>query len=48
VVELCDRFREKGIRIFVWTLNDPEIFQRIKAHIDGIITDEVELFSKMR
>jgi len=48
VVELCDRFREKGIRIFVWTLNDPEIFQRIMAHIDGIITDEVELFSKMR
>jgi glycerophosphoryl diester phosphodiesterase len=47
-VEVLRSFRKKGIVIFVWTLNDPEIYRKIRREIDGVITDEVELFVKLR
>ncbi|PLV60273.1 glycerophosphodiester phosphodiesterase family protein [Thermotoga sp. KOL6] len=47
-VELVKKFRDMGIKVFVWTLNDPVFFQEIKDHIDGVITDEVEIFVKLR
>jgi glycerophosphoryl diester phosphodiesterase len=33
-----------GLRIFVWTVNDPQAMRRLAAWgVDGIISDETEL-----
>ncbi len=44
--EFCKFLRSKGIKIFVWTLNDIEFFRKIERFIDGVITDKVVEFVK--
>ncbi|KUK14821.1 MAG: Glycerophosphoryl diester phosphodiesterase [Petrotoga mobilis] len=40
--ELLYKWKEKGFKIFLWTINDPEDLHTFKGLYDGIITDEVE------
>ncbi|PNR97253.1 glycerophosphodiester phosphodiesterase family protein [Petrotoga olearia] len=40
--ELMHKWKEKGFKIFLWTVNDPEDLHTFKGLYDGIITDEVE------
>ncbi|RAO99203.1 hypothetical protein PW5551_05235 [Petrotoga sp. 9PW.55.5.1] len=42
------KWKSKGVRIFLWTVNDPTDLYRFKGFYDGIITDEVELIVKER
>ena len=39
--EFCSFLKDRGIRIFVWTLNDIEFFKKIEKFMDGVITDKV-------
>lgn len=36
--------RDAGAKIYVWTLDDLEKFERIKPYLDAVITNQVELF----
>ncbi len=41
---LVEEIQHAGLRIFVWTVNDPETMRRLAAWgVDGIISDETEL-----
>ncbi|UYO99344.1 glycerophosphodiester phosphodiesterase family protein [Oceanotoga sp. DSM 15011] len=37
------KWRKSGMKIYLWTLNDPKDLKTFKGLYDGIITDEVEL-----
>ncbi|AEH50464.1 glycerophosphodiester phosphodiesterase family protein [Pseudothermotoga thermarum] len=41
---ICKMIKEQKVKIFIWTLNDLEKFDRIKDFIDAVITDDVESF----
>jgi glycerophosphoryl diester phosphodiesterase len=36
--------KKLDVKIYVWTLDDMEKYQRIEKHIDAVITNQVELF----
>ncbi len=41
---ICNMIKQKNTKIYIWTLDDLEKFERIKDKIDGVITNDVELF----
>jgi glycerophosphoryl diester phosphodiesterase len=46
--ELMHKWKEKGLKIFLWTVNDPKYLHTFKGLYDGIITDEVEKIVEAR
>ncbi|WP_169925187.1 glycerophosphodiester phosphodiesterase family protein [Petrotoga mexicana] len=46
--ELLHKWKEKGLKIFLWTVNDPKDLHTFKDLYDGIITDEVEKIVEVR
>jgi len=40
--EALQKWKEKGFKIFLWTVNDPKDLQIFRGLYDGIITDEVK------
>lgn len=46
--ELLHKLKEKGLKIFLWTVNDPKDLHTFKGLYDGIITDEVEKIVEVR
>lgn len=46
--ELLHKWKEKGLKIFLWTVNDPKYLHTFKGLYDGIITDEVEKIVEVR
>ncbi|KAF2957189.1 glycerophosphodiester phosphodiesterase [Thermotoga sp. Ku-13t] len=40
--------RNAGAKIYVWTLDDPNKYERIKQHLDCVITNQVELFVRLK
>ncbi|WP_041076162.1 glycerophosphodiester phosphodiesterase family protein [Thermotoga caldifontis] len=40
--------RNAGSKIYVWTLDDPDKYERIKQHLDCVITNQVELFVRLK
>ncbi|HOJ88711.1 MAG TPA: glycerophosphodiester phosphodiesterase family protein [Pseudothermotoga sp.] len=43
---ICDLVKKCGAKIFIWTLDDLQEYERIKDRIDGVITNEVDMFVK--
>lgn len=41
---ICDLVKKCGAKIFIWTLDDLQKYERIKDRIDGVITNEVDMF----
>jgi len=46
--ELLHKWKEKGFKIFLWTVNDPKDLHTFKGLYDGVITDEVEKIVEAR
>jgi len=46
--EFLHKWKEKGLKIFLWTVNDPKDLHTFKGLYDGIITDEVEKIVEVR
>lgn len=42
--KIVKMLKKAGVKIYVWTLDDLEKYQRIEKHIDAVITNQVELF----
>jgi len=42
------KWKGKGLKIFLWTVNDPKDLHTFKSLYDGIITDEVEKIVEVR
>jgi len=48
VRKVCEKLKmDLGTKIFVWTLNDPEVLASMRDVVDAVITDEVEKFVKV-
>lgn len=43
---ICDLVKKHGAKIFIWTLDDLQKYERIKDKIDGVITNDVDRFVK--
>ena len=43
ILGITEDIRKKGIKVFFWTVNDPEVFRLLYEYADGIITDDPEL-----
>ncbi|MGJ8455158.1 glycerophosphodiester phosphodiesterase family protein [Pseudothermotoga sp. U03pept] len=41
---ICDLVRSQGVKIFIWTLDDLQKYERIKDKIDAVITNDVGSF----
>jgi glycerophosphoryl diester phosphodiesterase len=46
--DLISRAHDSGVRVIVWTVNDPDTMQRLLDHaVDGIITDRPDLLREV-
>lgn len=46
--KLLKKWCNKGLKIYIWTLNDPQDLYDFEGFYDGVITDEVELIVNER
>lgn len=44
---ICNMIKQQNVKIFIWTLDDLQKYQKIKNNIDGVITNDVESFVKL-
>lgn len=43
---ICGMIKKVKVKIFIWTLNDLQKYEKIKESIDGVITDDACMFVK--
>jgi len=41
--EILEKFRAEGVKISLWTLNDPELFAQVRDVCDYLITDRSDI-----
>lgn len=45
--KISESIKREGIKVFFWTINDPDVFPLLCRYVDGIITDDPELFHNL-